>query len=203
MLWELLSRLFQPKSDPASTQTSYESSGSPVSLPVQSQGSSNNPNWTATAKDQIGTHDQKDWLTKTVEQIRRHEGEVLHAYTDSLGMLTIGVGRLIDKRKGGGISKEESEMLLRNDIDEVMYELNNRLPWINNLNAARKAVLMNMGFQLGITGLMGFSKTLSLIEAGDYTQAADQMLRSKWASQTPKRASEMAEQMRSGEWQSG
>ena len=102
MLWELLSRLFQPKSDPASTQTSYESSGSPVSLPAQSQGSLNNPSWTATAKDQIGTHDQKDWLTKTVEQLRRNEGEVLHAYQDHLGFWTIGVGRLIDKRKGGG-----------------------------------------------------------------------------------------------------
>ena len=94
-------------------------------------------------------------------------------------------------------------MLLRNDIDEVMFELNSRLPWYNALNDARKAVLMNMAFQLGITGLMGFSKTLSLIESGDYAQAADQMLRSKWASQTPNRAYEMAEQMRTGQWQSG
>lgn len=203
MLWELLSKLFQPKSDPASTQNSSESSGSLVLSPAQSQGSLNSPSWTATAKDQIGTHDQKDWLTKTVEQLRRNEGEVLHAYQDHLGFLTIGVGRLIDKRKGGGISKEESEMLLKNDIDEVMFELNNRLPWYNALNDARKAVLMNMAFQLGMTGLMGFTKTLSLIEAGDYAQAADQMLRSKWASQTPNRASEMAEQMRTGQWQSG
>ena len=203
MLLELLSKLFRRTSEDESIQKSSEQSESSASWQAPSLGSSNSPSWTATAKDQIGTHDQKDWLTKTVEQLRRNEGEVLHAYQDHLGFWTIGVGRLIDKRKGGGISKEESEMLLRNDIDEVMYELNNRLPWINNLNAARKAVLMNMGFQLGITGLMGFSKTLSLIEAGDYTQAADQMLRSKWASQTPKRASEMAEQMRSGKWQSG
>lgn len=203
MLWELLSKLFQPKSDPASIQKSSEQLESSASWQAPLQGSSSNPSWTATAKDQIGTHDQKDWLTKTVSQLRRHEGEVLHAYQDHLGFWTIGVGRLIDKRKGGGISKEESEMLLRNDIDEVMYELNTRLPWLNSLNDARKAVLMNMCFQLGITNLMGFTKTLSLIEAGDYAQAADQMLRSKWASQTPKRASEMAKQMRSGEWQSG
>lgn len=187
MLLELLSKLFRPKSDQVSTQTSSEQSESSVSWQAPSLGLSNNPNW----------------MTKAVDQLRRHEGEILSAYQDHLGFWTIGVGRLIDKRKGGGISKEESEMLLRNDIDEVMFELNNRLPWFNRLNDARKAVLMNMAFQLGITGLMGFSKTLSLIEAGDYTQAADQMMRSKWASQTPKRASEMAEQMRSGEWQSG
>lgn len=187
MLSELLSKLFRQKSDLESTQKSSESSESSASWLAQSPVSSNSPNW----------------MTKAIDQLRRHEGEVLHAYQDHLGFWTIGVGRLIDKRKGGGISKEESEMLLKNDIDEVMFELNNRLPWYNALNDARKAVLMNMAFQLGITGLMGFSKTLSLIEAGDYAQAADQMLRSKWASQTPNRAYEMAEQMRKGQWQSG
>ena len=187
MLWELLSKLFQPKSDPASTQNSSESSGSLVLSPAQSQGSLNSPNW----------------MTKAVDQLRRHEGEVLNAYQDHLGFWTIGVGRLIDKRKGGGISKEESEMLLSNDVNKVVSELNTRLPWFNNLSDPRKAVLINMGFQLGIAGLMGFSKTLSLIENGRYAEAADQMLLSKWATQTPKRAVEMSEQMRTGQWVSG
>ncbi len=43
------------------------------------------------------------------QQLRRDEGEVLHAYQDSLGYWTIGIGVLIDKRKGGGITKAESE----------------------------------------------------------------------------------------------
>lgn len=187
MLLELLSKLFHPKSKDESTQTSSEQSELSVSWQAPSLGLSNNPNW----------------MTKAVDQLRRHEGEVLHAYTDSLGMLTIGVGRLIDKRKGGGISKEESEMLLSNDVNKVVSELNTRLPWFNTLSDPRKAVLINMGFQLGIAGLMGFSKTLSLIESGQYAQAADQMLQSKWATQTPKRAVEMSEQMRTGQWVSG
>lgn len=187
MLLELLSKLFHPKSKDESIQTSSEQSESSVSWQAPSLGLSNNPNW----------------KSKAIEQIRRHEGEVLHAYTDSLGMLTIGVGRLIDKRKGGGISKEESEFLLSNDINTRIAALEKRLPWFDQLDDVRKAVLLNMSFQLGIAGLMQFTKTLTHVQNGEYDLAADGMLKSKWATQTPKRAQEMSNQMRTGQWQSG
>jgi len=67
----------------------------------------------------------------------------------------------------------------------------------------RQAVLVNMAFQMGIQGVQKFKKTLSLVEMGDYDGAADGMLKSLWAKQTPNRAAEMAQQMRSGQWQSG
>lgn len=127
---------------------------------------------------------------------------MLHAYQDHLGYWTIGIGRLIDKRKGGGISKDEAEYLLSNDVSSRLIELQARLPWFSQLDDARKAVLLNMSFQLGVPGLMNFKRTLALVEQGDYAAAADGMLQSKWATQTPKRANEMAEQMRSGQWQS-
>ena len=187
MLLELLSKLFRPRSEPESIQKSSESSESSASLPAQSQGSSSNPSWT----------------TKAREQLIRHEGEVLHAYQDHLGFWTIGVGRLIDKRKGGGISKEESAMLLNNDMNSRIVALQEKLPWFDSLNDARKAVLLNMSFQLGIAGLMSFTKTLDLIKNGYYDEAATNMLKSKWATQTPNRANEMATQMRTGTWQSG
>ncbi len=94
-------------------------------------------------------------------------------------------------------------MLLNNDIDSRIAALTERMPWFSSLNDARKAVLLNMSFQLGVAGLMGFSKTLSLIQNGYYDEAANQMLQSKWAQQTPNRANEMATQMRTGQWQSG
>lgn len=187
MLWDLLSRLFHQKSNLESIQKSSEQSESSASSPAPSRGSSSNPSWKSQA----------------VNQLRRHEGEVLNAYQDHLGFWTIGVGRLIDKRKGGGITHEESTYLLNNDVDKVLRELEARLPWYTRLDDPRKAVLLNMGFQLGIAGLMGFSKTLNLIETGKYAEAADQMLLSKWATQTPRRAHEMVEQMRSGQWQFG
>lgn len=187
MLLELLSRLFHQKSNLESIQKSSESSESSASSPAPSRGSSSN----------------QSWKTKAVDQLRRHEGEVLTAYQDHLGFWTIGVGRLIDKRKGGGITSEEATYLLNNDVNKVLVELNARLPWFKGLDDPRKAVLLNMGFQLGVAGLMGFSKTLSLIEQGQYAEAASQMLLSKWAQQTPRRAKEMATQMETGQWQSG
>ncbi|MFV0678197.1 hypothetical protein [Variovorax sp. tm] len=58
-----------------------------------------------------------------------------------------------------------------------------------------------MSFQLGVDGLLGFKHTLALIEEGNYTFAADNMLKSKWADQTPARAKRLANQMRTGVWQ--
>jgi lysozyme len=60
-----------------------------------------------------------------------------------------------------------------------------------------------MAFQMGVGGLMKFKRTLSLIELDKFTEAADNMMTSLWAKQTPKRAQEMANQMRTGKWQSG
>lgn len=134
------------------------------------------------------------------DQLRRDEGEVLHAYADHLGYQTIGVGRLIDKRRGGGISADESALMLFNDVVRVERELDKRIPWWRFMSPPRQAALLNMGFQLGVSGLLGFRVSLGLIEAGEYEAAAAQMLRSKWATQTPARAKRVAEQMRTGKW---
>lgn len=135
------------------------------------------------------------------EQLRRDEGEKLSAYQDHLGFWTIGIGRLIDSRRGGGISTDESTMLLRNDIARIRVELLQRLPWFVHLDPVRQGVLMNMAFQLGINGLMAFQDTLGKVQTGDYAVAADKMLQSKWATQTPERAKRLSIQMRDGVWQ--
>lgn len=132
--------------------------------------------------------------------LRGDEGEILTAYTDHLGYLTIGVGRLIDKRKGGGITKEESAYLLANDIMRKSIELDNKLSWWKSLDDARRGVLLSMAFQMGVDGLLGFKNTLSMVKSGDYEGAAKGMLNSLWAKQTPERAGRMAEQMRTGQW---
>lgn len=136
-----------------------------------------------------------------IRSLRGEEGEVLSEYKDHLGYSTIGVGRLIDKRKGGGITKEESAYLLGNDVDKVIDQLNKRLSWWTKLDDARRGVLVNMAFQMGVDGLLGFKNTLALIQAGRYTEAASGMLNSLWAKQTPQRAKRMADQMRTGVWQ--
>lgn len=135
-----------------------------------------------------------------IRLLRGDEGEVLHEYKDHLGFSTIGVGRLIDKRKGGGITKEESAYLLSNDIKRFSDELNRRIPWWTRLNDARRGALISMAFQMGVDGLLSFKNTLSMVERGDYEGAAKGMLNSLWARQTPERAKRMSEQMRTGEW---
>ena len=134
-------------------------------------------------------------------QLIRHEGCVLHAYKDSLGFTTLGVGRLIDARKGGGITRDEAEYLLSGDIDRVTRGLFVRFPtWFPQLDPVRQAVIVEMGFQLGLIGLSRFVRTLGAVAEGDYARAATQMLASTWATQTPARARELAAQMTSGVW---
>ena len=135
-----------------------------------------------------------------LKQLRRDEGEVLSAYQDHLGFWTIGVGRLIDKRKGGGLSSEESAFLLNNDVDTRIKALEDAFPWFKGMDEARKGVLVNMSFQIGVGGLKAFKNTLSSVADGLYDKAASQMLESLWATQTPERAKRLAEQMKTGEW---
>lgn len=139
-------------------------------------------------------------IAKLRAQLRRDEGEKLHAYQDHLGYWTIGVGRLIDPRKGGRITKAESDMLLSNDIAEKYAEVDKALPWFRDLCDARQGAILNMAFQLGTAGLLQFQQTLAAVRAGDYEQAAELMLKSRWAQQTPERARRVAEQMRTGQW---
>ena len=133
-----------------------------------------------------------------IAQLRIDEKEVLHAYQDSFGYLTIGVGRLIDSRRGGGITRAESAYLLNNDIETKYAELLAALPWVKTIDDVRQNVLMNMAFNLGVPGLLGFKLTLAYVRGGHYDMAASEMLNSVWAKQVGDRARRLAAQMRDG-----
>lgn len=137
-------------------------------------------------------------LDRLIADLREDEGEKLHGYTDTLGYLTIGVGILIDKRRGGGITKAESAYLLANRIEEKRAELRARLPWFDDLDDARQNALVNMAYQLGVGGLLGFKNSLRLIESGKFEAAATSMRNSRWFRQTPNRAKRVIEQIRTG-----
>lgn len=140
-------------------------------------------------------------IDKLTAQLRRDEGQRPLAYQDHLGYWTIGVGRLIDSRKpGAGLRPDEIDYLLRNDITDRVAALQEALPWFDALDEARQGVLINMAFQMGTAGLLAFRQTLAMVRDGKYAEAADQMLKSKWAEQTPGRAKRLSEQMKTGEW---
>lgn len=131
-------------------------------------------------------------------QLVRHEGLRLKPYRDTVGKLTLGIGRNLDDV---GISESEAYVLVDNDITRVKRGLVEAYPgWFPLLDGVRQAVLVNMGFNLGLAGLAGFKQTLAAVARGDYAAASRGMLASKWARQTGSRATELAAQMRTGKW---
>lgn len=129
------------------------------------------------------------------DQLIRHEGLKLKPYRCSAGKLTVGVGRNLDDV---GITRDEAMYMLANDIARAKSEIFRAMPWIAAIDEARRDVLVNMCFNLGLARLLKFENTLALVSAGKYDEAADAMLQSKWASQVGGRATELAEIMRTG-----
>lgn len=144
-------------------------------------------------------------LKKLKDQIKRHEGVVLKPYKDTVGLWTIGVGHLIGKTLTEefecGIDQVKCDAIYDKDFEKHKKEVDDRIPWAKNLDEIRYGVLINMAFNLGINGLLGFKNTLKLIQTGKFEEASKNMLLSKWAKQVKGRATELAEQMRTGKWQ--
>lgn len=136
-----------------------------------------------------------------IDQLRRDEGEILHAYQDHLGYWTLGVGVLIDQRRGGGITAEESAYLLRNRVAMAEAALRQRFEWYGRLDEVRQAALLNMAYQLGVDGLSKFTKMLAALRDERWADAEQHALDSQWAKQTPERARRVARQLQTGEWQ--
>lgn len=136
------------------------------------------------------------------DMLALHEGRVPHAYQDSLGYWTIGVGHLIDKRRGGKLPDHFIDLLLDYDIEKHRAELFRALPWAETMDPVRQAVLIDMTFNLGIAGLLNFKNTLAAVKEQRWDDAARGMLASKWAGQVGSRATRLSDMMRSGRWPS-
>lgn len=142
-------------------------------------------------------------LEKLSAELERDEGVELRLYKDSKGIWTIGVGRNLQDR---GISREEANYLLRNDIVTHLELLDRHLPWWRDLDEVRQRVLANMAFNLGVGPsdedpngkLLTFKNTLAAMARGDYAAAADGMAASAWAKQVGPRAVRLVAMMRAG-----
>ena len=147
---------------------------------------------------------------KMLAQLERHEGKRLTAYLCTAGALTVGIGHNClawpvkgVAKVGDRITTEQCQELFLADVARFEGYLSEDLPWTDRLKVnqpARYAVLVNMAFNLGIRGLLGFKTTLEHVRCGNYPQAAAAMLDSKWAGQVKGRAKELAKQMEAGEW---
>lgn len=130
-----------------------------------------------------------------IDELIRDEGLRLKPYKDSVGKVTIGIGRNLTDV---GISQDEARLLLTNDIQKCVDLLDKALPWWRKLSLTRQRVLANMGFNMGVQTLCTFKTFLGLVQAGEYKQAAQDMLSTKWASQVNQRAVRLSSMMETG-----
>ena len=128
----------------------------------------------------------------------RHEGLRLKPYRDPKSKLTIGVGRNLDDV---GITRAEALMLLDNDIATVQRDVKRAFPWFPGLDPVRKDFVLDMVFNLGLPRFRRFEKSIASIRAGDWENAAREMLKSRWANQVGKRATELAAMMERGKYE--
>jgi len=148
-----------------------------------------------------------------LQQLKRHEGFRTRVYQCTGGFDTIGYGYNLNanplkltnyeivKFRKEGINEKVAEWLLLRMIDQCTGQVAKSLDWFESLNDARQCVLINMCFNLGLKGLLGFKTTLAMAKAGHYDLAAENMLKSKWAGQVKGRAVELSAQMRTGKFQ--
>ena len=129
-----------------------------------------------------------------LESIKKHEGFVEHVYDDSLGIPTIGYGFAI---KDLVLEEDLCDEILLRKLRILGKSVIGKFPFFDSLPSDCKTVLMEMCYQLGVTGVSKFKKALRAMEDGDWEKAADEMLDSKWAKQTPNRAKELSDIVRS------
>lgn len=130
------------------------------------------------------------------KQLRLHEGVEKFPYKCTAGYLTIGVGRNIEER---GLLDDEIDFLLDNDIEVVMNEVSVTFDWFFKLSEVRQRVVADMIFNLGLPRFKQFKNMIAALEAGDWAEAANQMMDSKWAKQVGKRAERLRDMMETGE----
>jgi lysozyme len=136
------------------------------------------------------------------QQLQAFEGLRLKAYLDTVGVWTIGYGHTGPEVHEGLVwTNEQAEAQLDADIATKTAEVQRVIPWFDRLNEPRQAVIVGMAFQLGTKGLLGFNNTLGAIRDERWHEAANGMLNSKWAKQTPRRVQRLARQMETGDWQ--
>nr|7DWS_A Chain A, Endolysin [Tequatrovirus T4]7DWS_B Chain B, Endolysin [Tequatrovirus T4]7DWS_C Chain C, Endolysin [Tequatrovirus T4] len=154
------------------------------------------------------------------EMLRIDEGLRLKIYKDTEGYYTIGIGHLLTKspslnaakseldkaigrNTNGVITKDEAEKLFNQDVDAAVRGIlrNAKLkPVYDSLDAVRRCALINMVFQMGETGVAGFTNSLRMLQQKCWDCAAVNLAKSRWYNQTPNRAKRVITTFRTGTW---
>ena len=129
-----------------------------------------------------------------VNDIKKHEGFKAKVYKCTEGYDTIGYGFAI---KDLIIDEDVANLILMKKLQKLLERVHIAFPWFKDIDNIAKAVVINMCYQLGLRGFSKFKKTIYLLETQQYEEASVEMLDSLWAKQTPNRAKELSETLRS------
>jgi len=120
------------------------------------------------------------------DRIKSHEGYVSHSSSDSLGFRTIGYGFKLESLI---LTKDICNIILKQKLDDLLENLPLLIPWFRSMPYEVQEVLIEMAYQMGVTGLLSFPKTLDHLKNFEFKLAAAEMLESVWYKiQTPNRA---------------
>ena len=124
-----------------------------------------------------------------LERIKHHEGFRSKVYKCTEGFDTIGYGFAI---KDLELDEDIAEMILMRKLDLLMNRIQKTFDWWRSAEDEVKNVVVEMCYQLGVSGFSKFKKTIDHLEHKRYGKASAEMLDSKWARQTPNRALELS-----------
>ena len=131
---------------------------------------------------------------KLKKRIKRNEGFSLKPYKDQLGFLTIGYGHLILDYEANllkkKIYKNELEKIFEQDFNKALNNFNRHLKVFTS-NKREAELLIEMVFQLGTKGVLGFKNLLQNMNKGNRHLVCFEMMKSLWYNQTPKRVKEL------------
>ena len=141
-------------------------------------------------------------MDRLLASVKKHEGYRNKVYLDTLGKRTVGVGHLCVEDFWEDDKEYEEKFLmtiLEHDLSDAIKGANDLMAENGCMDMNEKAheLIIEMVFQLGKTGVSKFRNMWKALSGVQYSAAADQMLDSRWAKQTPNRANGMADIMRS------
>ena len=129
-----------------------------------------------------------------LEQIKDHEGFKSTVYQCTEGYDTIGYGFAI---KDLELTEEIAEDILIGKLSKLRLRLCKTFDWFLDTPEVVQEVIMNMCYQMGLSGFSKFKKTIYYLETEQYEEASMEMLDSLWAKQTPSRAKELSNEIAS------
>jgi len=125
-----------------------------------------------------------------LEGIKMSEGFRSRVYRCTEGYETIGYGFAI---KDLVLDEDIADLILMRKIQKLLERIIIAFPWFKDSPEEIKYVVTNMVYQLGLKGFSYFKKSIYLLETEQYDEASEEVLRSKWARQTPRRAKELSD----------